>query len=44
MDLRFTMPGRAFPFVFRLALDDHGGLAAWNLGHGGLSRSSLMKK
>jgi hypothetical protein len=32
LDLRFTVPGRAFPFILQLALDRGGELQQWHLG------------
>ena len=32
LDLRFTVPGRAFPFVLQLYVDDHGRLLHWQIG------------
>lgn len=34
LDLRFTVPGRAFPFVFELSLKPDGALSGWQFGHG----------
>jgi inner membrane protein len=34
LDLRFTIPGRAFPFVFELSLKPDGALSGWQFGHG----------
>jgi inner membrane protein len=34
LDLRFTVPGRAFPFVFELSLRPDGVLSGWQFGHG----------
>jgi inner membrane protein len=38
LDLRFSVPGRAFPFVLRLHLDAQGRLQNWLLGRGGGER------
>jgi len=35
LDLRFFIPGRAFPFVLQLHLDDQGKLRHWLIGRGG---------
>jgi len=32
VDLRFSVPGRAIPFVLQVDLDDNGRLAAWQIG------------
>jgi membrane-bound metal-dependent hydrolase YbcI (DUF457 family) len=32
LDLRFSVPGRAFPFVLQLSLDPQGRLKSWGLG------------
>jgi inner membrane protein len=34
LDLRFSVPGRDFPFVLRLCLDAQGRVQHWRLGHG----------
>jgi inner membrane protein len=34
LDLRFAVPGRAFPFVFELSLTPDGGLSHWHFSHG----------
>lgn len=34
LDLRFSVPGRDFPFVLRLCLDAQGKVQDWRLGHG----------
>jgi inner membrane protein len=38
LDLRFSVPGRAFPFVLRLQFDAQGRLQSWLLGGGGGER------
>jgi len=38
LDLRFSVPGRAFPFVLRLHLDAQGRLQNWLIGRGGEER------
>jgi inner membrane protein len=38
LDLRFTVPGRPFPFVLLLLLDRHGQLQGWEMGPRGLPR------
>jgi inner membrane protein len=35
LDLRFTVPGRQFPFVLQLHLDRQGHLQKWEIGRGG---------
>jgi inner membrane protein len=35
LDLRFSVPGRGFPFVLQLRLDAHGRLQHWLIGHRG---------
>lgn len=35
LDLRFSIPGRAFPFVLQLRLDDQGSLRLWLIGRRG---------
>jgi len=35
LDLRFSVPGRSFPFVLQLRLDAHGRLQHWLIGHRG---------
>jgi hypothetical protein len=35
LDLRFSVPGRALPFVLRLQVDGEGRLQSWLLGPGG---------
>jgi inner membrane protein len=35
LDLRFSVPGRGFPFVLQLRLDAHGGLRHWLIGRRG---------
>jgi inner membrane protein len=37
LDLRFSVPGRSFPFVLQLRLDAHGQLQHWLIGHRGRS-------
>jgi hypothetical protein len=36
--LRFTVPGRAYPFVLQLRLDAAGNLKDWLIGHRGWDR------
>jgi inner membrane protein len=38
LDLRFSVPGRAFPFVLQLRLDAQGRLQDWLIGHRGRDR------
>ncbi len=38
LDLRFTVPGRPFPFVLQLCLDRHGHLQGWEMGPRGLPK------
>ncbi|MEW6387384.1 MAG: metal-dependent hydrolase [Thermodesulfobacteriota bacterium] len=35
LDLRFTVPGRSFPFILQLHLDRRGHLQKWQIGRGG---------
>jgi inner membrane protein len=44
MDLRFTVPGRSFPFIFKVTLDNCGRLASWRMGTGGFSSAGSQEK
>jgi len=44
MDLRFTVPGRPFPFIFKVTVDDCGRLASWRMGTGGFSSAGSKEK
>ena len=39
LDLRFSVPGRAFPFVLQLRLDAHGRVQHWLIGRWGMGSS-----